>query len=143
MHLLSVSTRFKFAGIRSLSISALSKSFSEIRPLDQFRLSVTYDVADWLRPACANIVAAHDPPDVNDFNNLPAIFVLIVCRARELFHSHGNWKDDTSSNIYPRITPKQSAYDIIKNQLDLLGVEVDKSALVRYASYIFITVANL
>lgn len=126
MHLLSISTRYSFSRLRSSSISALTWSGdgpSGIRPIDRLQLALKFDIPEWFRPACSKVVSSHDPPEMEDLSELPMIYVLLLFRARELFHGHDNWTQEPSVTIYPRIAPKHSVDDIIAGQLVHLGID--------------------
>lgn len=128
VNLLAISTRFSFTKLRATSLAALSALRQDpvcsLSPVIFLQLGLEHNIPSWFKSACIEIVETRTPLEIEDISHLPVHIVLLLSRARELFHHRDNWVPDSSSLIYTPVLPQRSVDKIIDDQMERLGVNI-------------------
>jgi len=81
--ILSISTRFEMANVRSRAIAEVDKFRSTIDPIDQVLLAVTHDVPAWLPDAYVALCLRETPITLQEMKRLGDETTILVGEARE------------------------------------------------------------
>jgi len=92
--LLSISTRFHFDKIRTMSIKAVAELEPPLDPVERITLSAKYDIPQWLRPAYVDLCVRKIPLTDTEAEKIGLSDAFLLMKAREKYRVQA-----TSDNI--------------------------------------------
>ena len=83
--ILSISSRFEMAKLRTRAIDEITTFHPRIDPVDQIVLAVQYDISKWLSPGYAALVRRESPLECDEARKLGVDTICLIAKARERY----------------------------------------------------------